>query len=193
MRKILIISVCILAFLKNGLVAQVVDDSPMEVRAERALEHAGDIGQFVPVAASLLLVAVKNDEQGAWQLLKGMGANLTLTYLLKYTLDKPRPEGALDGMAFPSGHTSFAFQGASFIQRRYGWGYGVPAYVIASFVAYSRIEGINDRHDLLDVLGGALVGIGSSYLFTTPYQRERFELTFSGSGNQFALGFIYKF
>ena len=177
----------------NCLQAQLVDESPQEIQRERAVEHFGDIGQFVPAAASATLILLNKDEQGAWQFLKGMSANLTLTYIVKYTLDKPRPEGAVDGKAFPSGHTSFAFQGASFIQRRYGWGYGIPAYAIASFVAYSRVEGINDRHDIFDVLGGALVGIGSSYLFTTPYQKEHFELTFNGSHDQVAIGFKYKF
>ena len=173
--------------------AQDFDESPQEIRMERALEHAGDIGQFIPAAASATLMLIHKDDKGFWQFMKGMSANLALTYGLKYAIDKPRPDGATDGKAFPSGHTSFAFQGASFLQRRYGWEYGIPAYAIAGFVAYSRIEGLNARHDVIDVLGGALVGIGSTYLFTTPYQKEHFELSFSSTNQEYMVGLTFKF
>ncbi len=79
------------------------------------------------------------------------------------------------------------------MQRRYGWKYGIPAYLVAGFVAYSRIEGIHDRHDGWDVLGGILVGLGSTYLFTTPYQKEHLELTFNSGGGDYLIGLNYKF
>jgi len=66
-------------------------------------------------------------------------------------IDKRRPENSLNKDSFPSGHASAAFQGASFIQRRYGWKHGKYAYLLAAFVGYSRIEGLNDRHDTWDV------------------------------------------
>ena len=82
-------------------------------------------------------------------------------------IDKERPNNG-NNDSFPSGHTSTAFQGAAFIQKRYGWKYGAPAYVAASFVGYSRVEA--DKHHLEDVIAGAAIGILSSYYFTTPYK-----------------------
>ncbi len=35
---------------------------------------------------------------------------------------------------------SISFASAEFVRNRYGWRYGLPAYVLASFVAYSRVE-----------------------------------------------------
>lgn len=168
-------------------------DSPREIRRERNIQNMGDVGQFIPMAASAALILIHKDSEGGWQYLKGFSANMGATYILKYAINKDRPDGATDGHAFPSGHTSFAFQGASFIHLRYGWEYGIPAYALASFVAYSRVEGLNDRHDVFDVLGGALIGIGSSYLFTTEYQREHFQLSFSSTNQEYLVGFIYKF
>ncbi|GGG20042.1 PAP2 family phosphoesterase [Dokdonia pacifica] len=168
-------------------------DSPEEIRRELTIEKMGDIGQFIPAAVSAALILTHKDGEGGWQYLKGFGVNLTATYVLKYAIDKDRPDGATDGHAFPSGHTSFAFQGASFIQRRYGWEYGIPAYAIAGFVAYSRIEGLNERHDAYDVLGGILVGVGSTYLFTTPYQREHYQLSFSSANQEYMIGLTIKF
>ena len=190
-RKIVI--VLSLIFFPHAINAQEDIDSPAEIRMETAIEKAGDIGQFVPIAASITLLLVNGDKEGGWQYLKGFGANMGATYALKYAINKPRPDGATDGHAFPSGHTSFAFQGASFIQRRYGWGYGIPAYAIAGFVAYSRVEGLNDRHDWYDVTAGAIVGIASTYLFTTPYQRDHFELSYSSANDTHQIGLTFKF
>lgn len=170
-----------------------IDESPQEIAFETAIERVGDYAQFAPTAVSLITVIAKNDKQGFWQLSKSVGTNLAATWILKYAIDKPRPEGRTDGHAFPSGHTSFAFQGASFLQRRYGWKYGIPAYAVAAYVGYSRLEGLNDRHDGWDILAGAAVGIGSTYLFTTPYMEEHFKLSFESGDGSYALGVVYKF
>ncbi len=170
-----------------------MDDSPGEIWRETAIEKFGDYGQFAPTAFALATTLVKKDKEGFWQLAKSASANLTATWVLKYAIDKPRPEGRTDGHAFPSGHTSFAFQGASFLQKRYGWKYGIPAYTLAAIVGYSRIEGVNNRHDEWDVLAGAVVGIGSTYLFTTPYAKSHFELSFSSGEEGHMVGFVFKF
>ena len=164
-----------------------------EPKYEKTIQDAGDILQFAPAAASIMTLFVFKDKKGAWQFAKGFAVNLAATYVLKQTINKPRPDNASDGHAFPSGHTSVAFQGASFLQRRYGWKYGIPAYIIAGFVGYSRINGYTDRHDGWDVLAGAIVGIGSTYIFTTPYEKEHLELSFNSGNNSYLLGLKFKF
>src|SRR5262249_16283922 len=57
---------------------------------------------------------------------------------LKPTIDRTRPNGG--HQSFPSGHAASAFAGAAFLQRRYGWRIGVPAGLLASFAAWSRVE-----------------------------------------------------
>jgi hypothetical protein len=78
-----------------------------------------------------------------------------VTNALKYAVDERRPNGG--GSSFPSGHTSFAFTGAEFIRKEYGWGWGVPAYAIASYVGWTRVEA--RAHYTHDVLAGAAIGI----------------------------------
>ena len=185
--------ICLVLLIIQSVSFAQPDETPEEIKRERSLEQIGDYAQFAPTAFSLITVIARDDEEGFWQLAKSVSANLTATWVLKYAIDKPRPEGRTDGHAFPSGHTSFAFQGASFLQRRYGWEYGLPAYVVAGLVGYSRIEGLNERHDGWDVLAGALVGIGSTYIFTTPYQREHFELSFRSGDGSYSIGFVYRF
>lgn len=70
--------------------------------------------------------------------------------------------------SFPSGHTAAGFMGAGFIHRRYGFVYAIPAYVGAAFVGYTRIQA--NKHFGEDVMAGAVIGLGSSLIFTTPYK-----------------------
>lgn len=169
------------------------DENFSNQRAQQTIQDIGDYAHIgLPIIAGLTTI-VLSDSKGTWQFAKSFSMNLATTYILKFAIDKHRPDGRTDGLAFPSGHTSVAFQSASFIQRRYGWSYGIPAYAVASFVAYSRIDGIHKRHDLWDVLGGVIVGVGSTYLFTTPYQKEHLELAFSTSKQNYLIGFRFKF
>jgi membrane-associated phospholipid phosphatase len=57
---------------------------------------------------------------------------------------------------------------ATFIQQRYGWQYGLPAYVAASYVGYTRVA--SDQHYLEDVLAGAAIGALAGWYFTQPYE-----------------------
>jgi len=93
---------------------------------------------------------------------------------------KARPENHGD-RSFPSGHTAVSFQGAAFIHRRYGWEYSIPAYLGAAYVAWSRIEGEADKHDIVDVSAGAAIGILSSYFFTARCNGSSVALT-AGQG-----------
>lgn len=153
-------------------------------------ESTGDVLLFALPATALGSTLIVGDKKGTWQFAKGFLVNQALTFGLKETVNKARPYD--NGFkAFPSGHTSTTFQAASFIRRRYGWKYGLPAYALAGFTGYSRIKAT--KHDGWDVLAGAIVGIGSTYIFTTPYQKEHMALTFSSNEQGSVLGFVYQF
>ncbi|MEX0289955.1 MAG: phosphatase PAP2 family protein [Flavobacteriaceae bacterium] len=184
---------CLLFLIITGTVRSQTGDSQNEIQTERTIEGMGHFLHLALPAAAGLSTVIVGDKKGSWQFLKSFSANLAATYTLKYAFNKPRPEGALDGLAFPSGHTSVAFNSAAFIQKRYGLKYGIPAYILAGFVGYSRIEGLNDRHDGWDVLGGVAVGVGSAYLFTTDYKKQRMDLTFTRVEGHYMVGFSYKF
>jgi membrane-associated phospholipid phosphatase len=115
----------------------------------------------VPVAA-LGVTALERDLPGGYQLLSSLATTAVVTYGLNLAIDKETPAG--DDGAFPSGHTSIAFAGATYLQRRYGWHWGVPAFGAAAVVGWSRID--SDHHDLTDVVGGAVIGAGVAFLLT---------------------------
>lgn len=83
---------------------------------------------------------------------------------LKYAVGRERPNGA-DNHSFPSGHAITAFCFAPVVQKYWGWGAGVPAYLFATVTALARVEGYH--HYLSDVLAGATLGIviGNSVVY----------------------------
>jgi membrane-associated phospholipid phosphatase len=105
------------------------------------------------------------------------------TWALKETFDKKRPDGTGDD-AFPSGHAATAFQGAAFIHRRYGIRRAWPAYALAAVTAWTRVDA--DEHDTADVLGGAAVGIASSFALA---QRRNVEVSFVGTADGVTIAF----
>jgi len=155
----------------------------------KTVEDAGDIILFALPATTLATTFIIGDTKGSWQFTKGLLLTEAVTYGLKYSINKQRPDMS-NNNSFPSGHTSTTFQSASFIHRRYGFKYSIPAYALAGFTAFSRIDA--KKHDGWDILAGAVIGIGSSYLFTTEYQKEHMELTFNSQEGSYLLGFNYK-
>ncbi len=154
------------------------------------IEDAGDLFLIAVPAYALGTTLLKKDKKGAWQFAKSFLLNQAITFTLKQTIDKPRPDLS-NNNSFPSGHTSTTFQAASYVHIRYGFKYSIPAYLAAGFTAFSRVDA--NRHDEFDILAGAIIGIGSSYLFTTPYQKKHLELSYSSLNNSHLIGFKYKF
>ncbi len=138
---------------------------PPDALGKSSAEKNGDLLMVAIPAAGYGAALFLKDGDGRVQFYRSFLLNLGATYFLKTVIDKQRPDGSGTD-SFPSGHTSVSFQGASFIQARYGWKYGIPAFAAASYVAWSRVNA--DRHDELDVLAGASMGVISSRLFTRP-------------------------
>jgi len=118
----------------------------------------------LPVATIAYTLSTK-DWQGLKQGAFAAATTIGTTYLLKYTIHKRRPDGS-DNHSFPSFHTSASFAAAAFVQRRYGWKWGIGAYVVAAYVGWGRT--FARKHDWWDVLAGAAIGAGASYIFTRP-------------------------
>lgn len=130
----------------------------------QTFEKAGDIGQIAIPATALVVSAVKGDKKGAVDLIGSVLIAQAITQALKATVDATRPNGKRG--SFPSGHTATVFAGASFLQKRYGWRYGAPAYAFAAVVGASRVQSRN--HYTRDVLVGAAIGTAVGQLLTRP-------------------------
>ena len=89
---------------------------------------------------------------------------MAVVYVLKPLVDRTRPDGGRP--VLPERPRRERVRGAAFLHRRYGWRYGIPAYAVASFVGYSRVE--SKRHYTSDVVAGAALGIAANLVFTHP-------------------------
>ncbi len=143
--------------------------SMANAQSRKAVETSTDIAMFAPAAVGAGVAFVKGDYKGLLQLGESLVASVAVSYALKYTVKKERPDGS-DFRSFPSNHTGFSFSGATFLLKRYGWEWGVPAYLLSGYVAWGRVYA--ERHDAWDVLAGAAIGVGSGLLFTTPFARK---------------------
>jgi membrane-associated phospholipid phosphatase len=115
----------------------------------------------------------KKIQHNGFELLIATGINIGTTALLKSAFNRTRPADKYpgeifvttpsSGKSFPSGHTSQAFAIATTLTLQYHkWYVTVPAYLWAGCVGYSRMY--LGKHYPSDVLGGAIVGVGSSFL-----------------------------
>ena len=149
---------------------------------------AADVLQYAIPAVAFGTTFLYGDSEGRTQFYKSAAACLAVTQGLKRAIFEERPAGHGTD-SFPSGHTSSSFLGASFIQRRYGWKLSIPAYMLASYVGWSRVD--SKAHYVHDVLAGAAIGVVSTYLFTTPLADSITVMPFVGV-DSVGLGFQMK-
>lgn len=102
-----------------------------------------------------------------------IGLDVLITTGMKYAVSRQRPYDQYPddivkrtnehSFSFPSGHTSVAFATATALTlSTKKWYVAVPSYIYACGVGYSRMRlGV---HFPTDVLGGMVIGIGSSLL-----------------------------
>ena len=138
--------------------------------SENFHKTSGDILVGLLPALSLTSTFIwKDGQKGTLQFSESLVSTIAITWGLKLLIDKERPNGESLN-SFPSGHTSVSFASAAFIQRRFGWEYGAPAYLVAGYVGFTRVKA--KKHDSIDVIAGAIIGTGMSYIFTKPFNLE---------------------
>ncbi|WP_435978788.1 phosphatase PAP2 family protein [Psychrobacter sp. DM4] len=172
------------------MLSNIIATAPAQAASHSSLEQAGDI-----IAVGIPLIAYgstyyKDDKEGRQQFYRSFGTTAVTTLTLKSVVNKDRPDNS-DDESYPSAHTSVAFQGASFIHKRYGFESSIPAYVGAGFVGYSRLK--SDKHDVADVVAGAALGIASSMYLTKSYYSDQLVIAPSLSSDYYGLSVHYHF
>lgn len=128
-----------------------------------------DVMEYAPLVLPWAVKACGGATRSGWgRMAVSQGAGLLLmaggTYLTKHVVDERRPDGS-DTHSFPSGHSAWAFMGATMATRELGWRspwYSVGAYAVASAVGMERV--VSRRHYPVDVVAGAGIGILSTQI-----------------------------
>jgi len=95
-----------------------------------------------------------------------------LTYGIKLAVRRDRPTG--ECCAFPSGHASLTFASAAVVERHFGYRASWPMFVIAGYVAASRLT--ENRHFASDVIFGSALGMAAGWTVVGRHGRESFTL-----------------
>lgn len=188
MQKLLLLIIGILMIKKILILTFIFNVS--FVQASSKTETAGDIGQFLVPLTALGISWYKDDSEGMWQLGKGALYTGLATHTLKFLIEAERPNGKCTN-SFPSGHTSAAFSGAAYLHHRYGLEYGLPAYLAASYVGYSRVH--TNKHWETDVLAGAALAYVVSYYVTSEYQDPNLVVSPYSFSNSDAQGILLSY
>ena len=106
-------------------------------------------------------------------LIQAIAVSEGLVQGLKYATQRERPDHSSNN-SFPSGHASDTFAFATALERHLGWKGAVPAYIISSYVAMSRLP--SNRHWLSDVVFGSSVGIIAGRTVTRHGRKYPFEV-----------------
>lgn len=154
-------------------------NSPETPRPDKGWRFVSDCMAPVGVAMPLTLFiagAARKDEDLRRKSYEAGGAFLMsagLSMAVKISVRRPRPfetypdvitrKSNSGGFSFPSGHTAVAFATATSLSLAYPkWYVIAPSFAYAGAVAWSRMYlGV---HYPSDLLGGILIGIGSSLL-----------------------------
>jgi membrane-associated phospholipid phosphatase len=155
------------------------------LNAKSFSEISGDVLLAVIPLSTYGYTYIVDDKEGRIEFYKSLASTIALTYGLKKTVDKKRPDGS-DTDSFPSAHTSLTFQSSAFIDKRYGFKYAVLPYILSSYVGYTRVD--SKKHYSIDVLAGAFIGIACSYFFTN----KNFEISTNISKNENIVYLRYK-
>lgn len=132
-------------------------------------ELSADVVTAMLPLTTFAIAHFRDDGAGEGQLLRSTGVSLLLNTALRVGFNETRfgerPNGNEYG--FPSGHAAFVASSAAFLQDRFGWKYGVPAYLLVGYVSWVRVD--TDHHHWRDVVAGVALSTAVSSLFVTPH------------------------
>ena len=126
------------------------------------LGRFGDVQYQLPILGAIYGYSLLQQDAELHQLSNSMLSAYTITGLstvaIKGIANTDRPTNDWNGgmFGFPSFHTSSSFALAAVADEYYGTGVGIPAYLAAGLIGWSRID--ERDHDLSDVVFGAALG-----------------------------------
>lgn len=158
-----------LARVAGGLAVSVAMFSAVHTEADTERE-IGDVLSYAMPAAVLGFELYRGDKEGAWQFATSFSATTLAAEALKRATKVERPDRTND-LSFPSGHAARAFSAASYIHRRHGWEYALPAYALATYVGHTRVQA--KRHRWGDIAGAAAVSTLATWWLVDPKSQKR--------------------
>lgn len=147
--------------------AEEIDFRP--TRVQKGVRTSTDVIAVALPTTALAVTLIERDWEGLKEGALSAAITAGVTLGLKYLVKEQRPDFS-NRHSFPSGHSAVTFASATYIGRRYGWKWSIPAYALSTYTAWGRVYG--RKHHWWDVAAGAAIGAASTMLFTHPYMRK---------------------
>ena len=138
-------------------------------RTQKGVRTSTDVIAVALPATALAVTLIERDWEGLKEGALSAAVTAGVTIGLKYLVKEQRPDFS-NRHSFPSGHSAVTFASATYIGRRYGWKWSIPAYALATYTAWGRVYG--KKHHWWDVAAGAAIGAASTMIFTHPYLQK---------------------
>jgi|GEM_PF-1611807 len=157
---------------------------------------AGYVGDFYVVdSVALLLFGISKlahaDKPALTgeAMLEALALTETSTAALKLAFRRGRPDGGK--YSFPSGHVARCFAAASVLETMHGPMAGIPAFLAASAISFSRID--SNAHYLSDVAFGAAWGAAIGWGTAWFHKKSIKRLTISPMTDGTGIAISYRF
>lgn len=164
-----VIIIAMSLFMAMTVTAYAEDSNYTPTSAQRSVRISTDVAAIALPATALAVTLIERDWEGLKEGAFTAAATAGATLILKYSIKEKRPDFS-NTLSFPSGHSAVTFTSATYIGRRYGWKWSIPAYAVSTYTAWGRVYG--RKHYWWDVVAGAAIGTASAMIFTHPYLRK---------------------
>ena len=131
-------------------------------QATKVLNKFGDVKYQAPVLLGVYGYSLWKQDEELHDVMGSVLSSVVITGVsttaLKYITNTERPSNHSNNghYGFPSYHTSSTFAIAAVLDEYYGCKVGLPAYLLAGAVGFSRLD--QQDHDLSDVVFGGALG-----------------------------------
>jgi len=119
-------------------------------------------------------------------LIRAQALNAVVTRGLKFAIGRRRPSGGPESL--PSGHTSASFTSAAVLGSHFGPKVGIPAYLAAGFIGWTRVR--DNAHWLTDVIVGGAIGAAVGRTVTRDHDNSSWAIVPTASHNQVAIHIV---
>ena len=136
------------------------------------------VGNILTVALPVTAVGVTllhhRDWRGLGEFAFSAGLTVGSAYLIRQIVREQRPDGS-DFHTLTPPDLALADASADYMWSRYGWRYGVPAYLASALVSYSLSDA--KKNHWYDTLASGALAFGFNYAIVDRYHERRVHVT----------------
>jgi hypothetical protein len=143
---------------------------PASAASNKALRQAGNILIIALPASAVGVTLLHKDWKGLGEFVFAAGLTVGSAYALRQLIHERRPDHS-DFQSMSPPDLALADSAGDYLWNRYGWRYGVPAYVGRFVVSYALSDA--RKNHWYDTLASGALAYGFNYAFVTRYRRSR--------------------